>query len=207
MQQFYSISPKVYELMQQGGDICQGNVHLGWWLNMPNGGDKGDLLARYADEFLDSTLYLLERFLKNAVYGDAEALPILNNGMHFLELALKASHEYRRQILNVTTGECFEPVKKKHQTGQLLADLKDLCDRKPTTSFLSIECQRFVAKLDNLNIRQAFRYPFDTKDKSAWEQQPVVPMQAFKHELDIYGRELQSLYWRLRECLNQASQT
>lgn len=193
----YFISKTVWsQLTDQERVLQHGNVDLGWWVRRDRS-DFAFMLKHYADAYIDGGSILLETFLAQAGYSDAEALPILYMFSHFVELGLKACHEYKRLILKDSARVFVERHQVSHVLSDVLRDLESLFEG--SEGFLSSDTQKFIMMLDGLNLGAAFRYPYNTKGKPAWTDTPPIPMRIFKHQVEVHCRELQSLYYRLAE--------
>lgn len=203
MQQGYRVSRRVQESLPPGAGESQGNVVLGWWIHV-DGKERADLLARYADTYFESSRSALTAFVDQAVYTDDEALPVLYLVSHSLELALKASYEFRRLSL-IDQGLDDEHVKNEHRLKLLLEEVRRLCCAGRRIEFLADDTCDFVTKVDEFNVGAAFRYPFDTKGNPAWADSPIVPMQVLAREFEIHGAEVQDLYYVLREELESGT--
>ena len=198
MKSGYTFSQRVYDSLPDDAPTCHGNVHLGWWMNI--GETEGaELLGRYADCYIEATSVLMSRFIAQAAYSDDEALPILYLVSHSLELALKAAHEFRRQVLVAEGNHAIKVPRRTHDLKELLKALKCACAVAPEVMWLPDDTIQFVEKIADLNVRAAFRYPFDNLGSPAWADQPIVPMAVLQHEMSVHGSEVQDLYWRLRD--------
>jgi hypothetical protein len=173
-----------------------GNVNLGWWVRAHRG-DFAYMLHTYAEVYLECARAMLDRFLQQPTYSDAEALPILYTLAHFAELGLKACHEYKRLILKSDEGVYEERHRNEHSLSKLLDDARRLFSN--ANEFLSNDTQDFFKMLDGFNLQAAFRYPYDKNGKPAWEDTPIIPMAILKRQVDLHCLELQDLYYRLDE--------
>lgn len=206
MNQGYMISKSLVErltwneLKQLGEQAC---VDLGWW-TLPYGRSRAYLLSLYADGFYRSTCDLLNQFVEKTLYSDAEVLPILFLFSHFVELALKASIEFKLLWLKAARKPKELPYLKHHNLSDLLQTLAGLFG--PGEPFLSEGTQAFIQKIDNLNERaQAFRYPFDKKERELfWEDRPLLSMRIFQAEVEIHGAELNGFHQWLADPDEQA---